>query len=171
VVVVETCAYETERLAVADWHGWAATELPAVVAGMMTPAVTRSLPPDWGGAWDAARARDWIAARDAEGTVLLAVEAGRPVGLVLLYEDAAHGRVSVRLGYLLAEAAWGRGLGGELLAGLVAWSRGQPGIDALVGGVAVDNAASIRLLERSGFVRVGDDAPAGELEYRLDLTP
>jgi RimJ/RimL family protein N-acetyltransferase len=81
---------------------------------------------------------------------------------------ADPGGVTVRLGYLIAEGEWGRGLGGELVAGLVVWCRTEPAIRALIGGVAADNTASIRILERSGF-KPEKAAPEGDLEYRLNL--
>ena len=54
------------------------------------------------GCWEAA---EWIAERDAEGPVLLVSvrSTDRPIGLVLLFEEAVADVTDVRLGYLLAE--------------------------------------------------------------------
>ena len=170
-MVARTCAFQTERLAVADWHVLPPDALSAFVMALLTPATTAPLPPAWHGAYDDARAQRWIAERDSEGTVLLAMEAGSPVGLLLLFEESdPEGRSLLRVGYLIAEAAAGRGLGTELLAGLVAWSRGQPTVRALIGGVEPGNAASIRILEKCGFrLDTTTGSAALELEYRLDL--
>ena len=169
-MVVEDCSFETERLVVEGWHLAVVESLPAVVAGMLTPAVTRSLPPGWGGPYDEARAHRWIADRDAEGSTLLVSEGRGPVGLVLLHEASVPAGVVVRVGYLLAEHAWGRGLGGELVEGLVRWCREQASVRSIIGGVAPDNTASIRVLERNGFTATtADHASHGEREYRLDL--
>jgi RimJ/RimL family protein N-acetyltransferase len=169
-MVVEACAFATERLVVEDWHRTGADTLARFVEALLTPAVTRSLPPDWQGEYDFERATRWIEDRDTEGTTLLASEAGVPVGLVLLHEEPVSDGVIVRLGYLLAEDAWGRGLGSELIAGLVRWCRARRSLRALVGGVVVDNVASVRVLERNGFTLADDGhSTEGEREYRLGL--
>lgn len=141
-----------------------------MVAGMLTEPVTRWLTPSWHGPYAQQRAAEWIEARDAEGPVLLVQDrsTGDPLGLVLLYEEPTDEGVEVRLGYLLAEHAWGRGLGGELLKGFVAWCRARGDVRTIIGGVAPENAASIRLLARLGFRP--EAAAAGEdLSYRLSL--
>jgi RimJ/RimL family protein N-acetyltransferase len=147
-------------------------DLPAVVAAMLTEPVTRWLPPHWHGAYTRGRAEAWIAEQDAEGTILLVEDrrTGEPLGLVLLFEEAFEDGVDVRLGYLLAENAWGRGYGGELLGGFVAWCRARGDVRTIVGGVAPENTASIRLLERYGFVLDGEPLPGQDLVYRLSLT-
>jgi RimJ/RimL family protein N-acetyltransferase len=142
-----------------------------VVAEMLTEPVTRWLPSDWQGTYTCARAEAWIAERDADGPVLLVVhrETTQPLGLVLLYEEAMSDGVEVRVGYLLAEPAWGQGYGGELLDGFVTWCRERGDVRSIIGGVAPENTASIRLLERQGFVLDGGAAPDGDLTYRLAI--
>lgn len=165
----------TERLRVRGWHAseraGCVDDLPAVVAAMLTEPVTRWLPPDWSGSYTRERARSWIAERDAEGPVLMVEdrEDGEPLGLILLFEEAVDDGIDMRLGYLLAEGAWGRGLGGELLGGVVSWCRSRPEARSIIGGVAPENTASIRLLERHGFVRERGAVDAGDITYRLDI--
>ncbi len=158
-MLIRTCEFETERLEVRDWHSesWNAelrSNLPATVAGMLTDSVTRSLPDAWHGDFTPKRARDWIKEQDSAGATLLVAEreAQEPVGLVMLFEVDSDDGVEVRLGYLLAEAAWGKGLATELVAGFIAWCRKQAGVTSIVGGVARDNPASKRVLEKNGFV-------------------
>jgi ribosomal-protein-alanine N-acetyltransferase len=170
-VVIERCAFATERLDVDEWHrASGGADLAKVVAATLTTAVTDPLPPGWQGQYDEARARHWVTERDAEGTTLLVTEgaSAAPIGLVLLFEEpSGDGRfVDVRLGYLLAEHAWGRGLGGKLLSGLVGWCSAHE-VRRLIGGVAPDNLASMRMLERAGFERAAVEPPGGELEFRL----
>ncbi len=87
---------------------------------MLTEPVTRTLPSAWHGDYKASRSREWIAERDKEGTTLLVIEksTNEAVGLVILIEvdseNAGEG-IEVRLGYLLAESAWGKGLATDLL--------------------------------------------------------
>lgn len=168
-------SFVTERLAACEWHvaehRGEVADLPAVVAAMMTEPVTRWLPPSWQGPYTRARAAAWIAERDAEGSVLLVLEreTRSPIGLVLLFEELVDDGIEARLGYLLAEEAWGQGFGSELLRGVVAWCRGRPEVRSVVGGVARDNVASIRLLERHGFVREAATEAEAQLSYRLRL--
>lgn len=142
---------------------------------MMTDAVTRYLPDSWQGRYDPARAEAWIAARESEGPLLVVTERATDevVGLLLLFESANDDAtaIGIRLGYLLAEAAWGRGLATELVGGLVDWCRRRPTIHTLIGGVADNNQASIRALASNGFqptrdkVRKTDD----HMMFVLDL--
>jgi RimJ/RimL family protein N-acetyltransferase len=116
------------------------------------------LPESWQGTYSEARTRKWIRDRDREGTQLLVTSrsSGEPVGLLLLHEERrSGGGVAWRLGYLLAESQWGRGLASELVGGFVEWARNQ-GPGSIVAGVSVTNPASIRVLEKSGFTLAAD---------------
>lgn len=175
-MICRACSFVTQRLLVKEWHSfgsgeWREQELADLVVRMLTEPVTRSLPTPWRGTYTSARAREWITQRDSEGSTLLAVDrgSGDALGLMILHElERDDGRgTDVRLGYLLAEPAWGRGIASELLGGFVTWSRKQPSIVSLAGGVEADNAASIRVLERNGFRTV--DSAGDELLYRLSM--
>ena len=169
------CEFSTERLSVAEWHDLAerrALQLTDVVRAVLTQATTRALPPEWRGDFDEARAVRWIEARDAESPTLLAVdtESGGPVGLVILFEAVLPGtadRVDLRLGYVLAETAWGRGLATELVRGLVDWARSAPSIESLTAGVADGNETSARVLVKAGFALSG--RAGSERVYSLTL--
>ena len=170
--------FETDRLTCKEWHaltdGYALSDsLESIVKDLLSPKVTESLPPPWQGDYSIERARNWIAERDAEGVTLLVLEKStcRPLGLIVLFEmEAAQGMVELRLGYLLAESAWGRGFGSELVQGLVDNCR-KLRVASLVGGVAADNLASIRVLEKSGFERLPATNNGDEYLYRLQLRP
>lgn len=180
-MVCESCAFESDRLSVGEWHSLVRPALPEqdlahFITSVMTEPVTRSLPSAWQGEYTVDRARDWISERDSEGTTLLVLErsTGRPLGLVILVEWAAEsdaGGVDVRIGYLLAESAWGQGLASELIEGLVRWCRAQASIQSLAGGVERDNLASARVLEKNGFRLARSNEPnTGELLFELRLT-
>ena len=147
----------------------------SIVADLLTPATTAGLPPAWRGDFTVERARAWVDAREADSTPLLVtVEASRePIGLVVLAavpaDDAAptEGTLDLRVGYVIDETWWGRGIATELVAGLVERARRDPDIVSVTGGVDPDNAASIRVLERSGFQLVDQDN--GTLTYRVDV--
>ncbi len=180
-MVLRACTFETERLVVKEWHSlspddWQQEDLAEVVAAILTEPVTRSLPPSWQGSYSLDRAREWIKERDKEGTTLLVINklTHQAVGLMILFEMPAQegdDRADVRLGYLLSEVAWGKGIASELVNGFVNWCRGQESISSIAGGVAHDNPASKRVLEKNGFklVQSGDDVAQGEQLYRLSF--
>ena len=119
-------------------------DLAAVLPNLLTATTTASLPETWQGVYSNERARAWIGERDAESPTLLVVDrmSSEPIGLVMLVEMEDDSSIDLRIGYLLAESSWGRGLATELVAGLVAWARRQPAIHTLTGGVAARNTAS-----------------------------
>lgn len=59
------------------------------------------------------------------------------------------------LGYGLNPSAWGRGFASEMLLALVSWGRAQKGVRRVTAKTRPDNHASIRVLEKSGFARIG----------------
>jgi RimJ/RimL family protein N-acetyltransferase len=65
----------------------------------------------------------------------------------------AEGEVEV--GYALAPRARGAGLATESVALLTEWALAQPGVRAVSARVDPDNGASVRVLERLGFVAEG----------------
>ena len=152
-------SFETTRLLVKEWHSFPdesrlSQNLTDIVKDILTPNVTESLPPAWQGHYTADRVRDWIKQRDAEGVTLLIVdkEFMNPLGLVILFDMTKGSNIAeLRLGYLLAESAWGKGIGSEVIKGLVGFCQNQP-VASITGGVAKDNLASKRVLEKSGFV-------------------
>lgn len=170
------CSVTTDRLVAAEWHSLAdrhGLDLVSIVSDLLTPATTEALPSGWHGSFDRERAARFIAARDQESPTLLVLEKDtrRPVGITILFEviDETEGEsVDVRLGYVLAQPFWGRGMASELVSGLVEWARTQPSISKLTGGVAEGNTASARVLTRSGFIPIGSHE--GQQTYRLDVS-
>lgn len=170
-------SFETTRLLVKEWHSFPnksflSQNLAGIVKDILTPSVTESLPPAWQGHYTNDRARGWIRERDSEGVNLLIVEKEylNPLGFVILVDMADEENSSeLRLGYLLKESAWGKGIGSELIKGLVDFYRNQR-VSSITGGVAKDNLASKRVLKKNGFVC--DPATLGEVEqiYKLQFT-
>ncbi len=75
----------------------------------------------------------------------------------------------VEIGYALAPRARGAGLASEAVALLADWALAQPGVRALTARVEADNAPSVRLLQRLGFVADGRSEPY--LRYVLRQAP
>jgi RimJ/RimL family protein N-acetyltransferase len=154
-MTMKNYTFSTQRLLVGEWHSMTSkdtteTELPETVISILTPPVTRSLPTAWQGTYTLDRARAWIRDRDQEGVIMLIKDrlADLSIGFLILSEDDNR---DVRIGYLLAEHAWGKGLASELIQGFIVWCK-DAGLRSIVGGVARDNEASIRVLEKNGFV-------------------
>lgn len=171
------CAFQTRRLTVSDWCSPVERrhDRVAIVSSLLTVETTRALPADWQGSYTADRASSWIGERDAEGVTLLVVERStdRPVGLTILFEsgvDDDSDDVEVRLGYVLSESVWGRGLAGELVEGFVAWCGGRQGIRRIAAGVSDSNPASARVLHRNGFVPTSPSSDDGHQIYELVIT-
>ena len=168
-------AFETDRLAAGGWHDTSFIDpglstLPELVTELLSASVTASLPEEWRGGYSIERAGDWISARDAEGLVLLAVlrDTRDPIGLVLLHESSAERSSSreVRLGYLIREPHWGQGYASEIVLGVVRQAQ-VAGSGTMLAGVARDNPASVRVLERCGFLRIEADVSAEEPQREL----
>ena len=102
--------------------------------------------------------REWFAARQRQGfPVLVAVDRiGRVAGWSALnpYHDRAGYRFTVENSVYVAADCRGRGLGSRLLAPLIPAGEAR-GLHAIIAAIDADNAVSIRLHERHGFVNVG----------------
>jgi len=178
-MVTQACTFKTRRLLIKEWHSLTPDEckiqdLESTVASILTPPVTKFLPPEWQGSYSTERAEQWIKERDQEGTTLLVIEQTNrsAVGLVILIElknNISQG-VELRLGYLLEEKSWGMGLATELLYGFVEWCK-KNSITSVIGGVVLENSASQRVLEKVGFISdsSNDEVETAELLYRLNL--
>lgn len=89
-------------------------------------------------------------ARELDGS-LVAVADGRLIGLVSI-EASRHGFGEI--GMLVERGSRGRGVGGELLAGAVAWARDR-GLHKLCLEVFAHNDAAIGLYRKCGFTEEG----------------
>jgi len=96
------------------------------------------------GANDAGREHPWLLTDRASGEVL---------GMITLYSDATDWRF--RLGYSLARRHWGHGLMTEAAQAVVNTALTLPGIQRIWAVVDLENAASLRVLEKCGLEREG----------------
>ena len=180
----ERATFQTERLIVQGVSYTTSrpsglTNLADRAVSILTPAVTSSLPPGWQQIDTVAKAVDWIKTQIEESDVFT-IELGSTrqlstqavVGFLFLNGEPSTtpNQIDVRLGYLLAEEVWGRGLGSELIKGLVDWCEELGNVASITGGVELGNHASIRVLEKNGFIpQPNEDGPAGMifLEKRI----
>ena len=168
--------FTTERLVVQSWVAFASAAkdqrtLMRRVVEILQPEVTKDLPPDWQGIGTESQAEKWIADRLAESSffsILL-----RPnedlVGFLILNCEAqdATDQIELRLGYLLSKETWGKGLGTELIAGLVKQCESMGDVTRLAGGVDTKNIPSIKVLERNGFVLSQSEESSSEMRFYI----
>jgi ribosomal-protein-alanine N-acetyltransferase len=64
---------------------------------------------------------------------------------------------AVDIGYSIVPAYQGRGYATEIAQAAVDWVKRQPGVKQITAKCDMENKASVRVLEKSGFVRVGQD--------------
>lgn len=79
---------------------------------------------------------------------------------------------TVEIGYTVSPAQRGQGLATEMAVGLIRWGAGQ-GARACLASVRPDNLPSLAIVERLGFVRVGeqiDEVDGLEWVFTLPLT-
>ena len=81
---------------------------------------------------------------------------GRPLN----YLQGNRVKFAVRVpvdGYGIAPSRQGGGAATRAVASLVEWARGDERIERITANTGVDNVPSQRVLERNGFLRVGED--------------
>lgn len=102
--------------------------------------------------------------------VLVRREDGRAVGS-MCFHAAPDEDGRTEIGYDLVEAARGHGYATEALRALAGWALARPDVRRLFAVVEHVNAPSRGVLERSGFVRVGEGDKEDAYELRGDSHP
>jgi [ribosomal protein S5]-alanine N-acetyltransferase len=157
--IEQRCNFETERLKVQSWKNQI-TEPPneqdfaKKVVKILTTNVTKNLPDGWQNIDSTTKANNWIKNRSEESSFLTVqlLSNHEIVGFVFLYESVSVGNfVELRLGFLLSETVWGKGVGSELIKGLVNWCENNTDIISISGGVELENVGSIRVMQKNGF--------------------
>jgi len=64
-------------------------------------------------------------------------------------------RGMVEIGYSVLPEFQRRGLATEMVAGIMQWAKHQPGVKQIEAETDINNKASIRVLEKNGFICVG----------------
>lgn len=103
-------------------------------------------------------ARDWYAKHEPD------LEAGTDYRFAICEKgDGLVGSAGLHLrenglyelGYWVARECWGKGVASEACAGIMQWARETLGLRAAQARVFTDNPASVRVLEKLGFLRTG----------------
>ncbi len=169
----------TDRLTIESWRidqpdQWPPASLADEVRSVLTPGVTKWLRPEWSGEYDGQRTLAWIREQDAEGPVLSVrlTADSTLIGLLLISEpEEAAATPELRIGYMLAESAWGSGFATEMLKGCVEWCRRERSPCRLLAGVDPANEPSIKVLQKCGFQLMPGMGNAAVQWYSLDILP
>ncbi len=100
--------------------------------------------------------REWFKAKQAASLpVLVAVESGAVLGFASYGPFRAWPayQYSVELSVYVDESARGRGIGSDLVRAILATAR-ERDLHVVMAGITADNAVSLRLHEKLGFVEV-----------------
>ncbi|NPD46119.1 MULTISPECIES: GNAT family N-acetyltransferase [unclassified Lentimicrobium] len=142
------------------------------VNNILSPNVIKDLPDSWQNLNSLEEIEEWVNDRNQEGYFygIEYLESNELVGLLFLYAENTtliDDTIALRLGYLLKESKWGKGLASEMIAALILWSKDQMSIRSISAGVEVGNIGSIKVLEKNGFVKSNHEMPIGVLLYEL----
>ena len=96
----------------------------------------------------------WIAKQDSP-TVWAIDVAGEAIGGIGIELDTDVERVSAEVGYWIGESFWGRGIATEALTAVTVEAFKRFEITRLYALPFADHAASVRVLEKAGYVREG----------------
>jgi len=95
-----------------------------------------------------------VAAMDTASHLYLAIDVnGEAVGSIGIQPFDDVRRRTAEIGYWLSESLWGRGIVTDAVRSIVPIAFGQFDIIRLEAGVISNNPASMRVLEKCGFVR------------------
>ena len=160
-------SFVTPRLVIQAIENAASIE-PEGIVKILTPKATAQLPSDWQTINTMQAAQAWLTQRLVEGMVYKILERNsrKLIGFLFLYEMKNSIGTDVRLGYLLSEQYWGKGLGSELINGLITECRHQD-MTTLIGGVTKENVASAKVLTKNGFILAECEGETEFYEYRF----
>ena len=96
----------------------------------------------------------WIASRDSPTAWAIDV-GGEAIGGIGIEFDTDVERVSAEVGYWIGESFWGRGIATAALSAVTAEAFRCFDITRLYALPFADHAASVRVLEKAGYVREG----------------
>lgn len=78
---------------------------------------------------------------------------------------------AIEIGYRVMEEFWGRGVATEIATGLIRFSKNVLHAADVIAFVNVNNAASIRVLEKAGMTNTETIEDLDEVKYRFNYTP
>lgn len=130
------------------------------VVEIFSDKVTEYLPIDWKGISQREKPVQWIDDKMKDGMLCSIKFNNSPelIGFLFLYGiDSQIQPKEIRIGYVISEKHWGKGIASEVINALVKFFYKQGDISSIVGGVEPDNLASIKVLTKNGFIFSGNN--------------
>lgn len=81
----------------------------------------------------------------------------KETGALIGHVGLSPARGSVEIGYAIEQRLQGKGLATEAVTAISGWALAELSLPEVLGIVAADNVQSCRVLEKSGFVRSGEE--------------
>ncbi|RSC93106.1 GNAT family N-acetyltransferase [Tenacibaculum singaporense] len=139
---------------------------------ILSPNVTKLLPDGWQNINTISTAKKWIKERNEESIFLIIKSSNTSeiIGFIFLFPiDLENDLIDLRFGYLLSESFWGKGLGTEVVKGLVNKCQELGYVKSIFGGVGKDNIGSIKVLEKCGFETLNANEDESVIFYQYLL--
>ena len=74
---------------------------------------------------------------------------------------------TVEIGYSVLPQFQGMGYATEMVVGLTSWAMGQSGVNRVVAATEWDSPASVRVLNKAGFVALGPSTGSGGVQFEM----
>ena len=153
--------------AVAGWYGWYAIRRATAVAPSTdeasTPLLKRDGTPSLEGAGTPPLKKDGTPSQDGDGTPSLKAALVGTIG----YFGPPSADGVVEIGYSVAVSHRERGYATEMVRAMTARALATKGVTSVVAEAHEFNVASLKVLERAGFVKVGAGRDPGHLRLRF----
>jgi RimJ/RimL family protein N-acetyltransferase len=142
------------RALVRDWRR---DDAEALARHANSRAIWRNLRDRFPHPYTLAHARDWIGGiLDEPKRTVFAIEVdGEATGGIGLHTGSDVHRLSAEIGFWLGEAAQGRGIATDAVRAVTEWGFAELGLRRIHGQVFAWNPASVRVLEKAGYVLEG----------------
>jgi len=149
----------TIALGIDGWvlRAWRAEDAPALATHANNPKVWRNMSDSFPHPYTLAIAEHWVAGGHIEfgGDNWAIALHDAAVGGCGLHPEEGQRRCNAELGWWLAEAHWGRGIGTRVAGALVEQAFARPEIARVYAPVHAGNHGSMRVAEKNGFVLEG----------------
>lgn len=93
-------------------------------------------------------------ARDKEYSYAISQDGGTFMGMISLFKRTE--KSDLEIGYWLGRPHWGKGIVSEACRAIIKEAKETLGVKKLVAGVFHDNPASMKILEKIGFIPTGE---------------
>jgi RimJ/RimL family protein N-acetyltransferase len=87
----------------------------------------------------------------------------------LCFVGAPNADGEIEIGYGMYDIFTGKGYMTEAVGGMISWAKNEPEIHAIIADTEKQNTASFRILEKNGFVKIGETESL--LKWRLQIKP